>query len=68
MSNATPNFTVTAAARAMPVADRWRRFQAQLSRAIPTECSPWTRRPSPGWRVPPARASALAHEGARRDQ
>jgi hypothetical protein len=62
MSNATPNFIRTA--------ERWQRFQAQLSRATPTDPAPWTRRFWHGWHAQPARASAMAAtpDGARHDQ
>ena len=44
MSNATPNFTLTAAWRVRPATDRWQTYQSQLSRSTATESHPWTRR------------------------
>jgi hypothetical protein len=62
MSNATPNF--------IPKADRWQRFQTQLSRTTPTDSGPRTRRSWHGWRALPVPVSATAAiaEGARHDQ
>ena len=60
MSNPTRTFVLTAAWREMPAADRWQKFQAQLSRSTPGDSQPWTRRSvvTCSWRALPVVASA----------